>query len=89
MLLSTSTRMVLGISMSSWCSGCVVADDVTSHVTHGVSSELHDVTGDLLDPITSNAMLSTPMMSLSRSVGVLLTRSAIHYTLHATRSDSE
>ena len=31
-----------------------------SHVTHGVSSELHDANGDLLDPITSNAMLSTP-----------------------------
>ena len=33
----------------------VGVEDVGDGVTHGVSSELHDVTGDLMDPITSYA----------------------------------
>ena len=58
MLLSTSTRMVLGRCLTSG-SGSDVPDDGVSHVPDGVgdgvSSEQHDVTGDLLDPSTSYA----------------------------------
>ena len=41
--------------MTSWCSGDVVADGVGDELAHGVGSEQHDATGDLVDPITSYA----------------------------------
>ena len=40
---------------TSWCSGDVVPDGVGDELLHDVSSEQHDATGDLVDPITSYA----------------------------------
>ena len=68
--------------MTSWCSGDVgdeLLHDVGDELLHDVSSEQHDATGDLVDPITSTACSLLYVWAHPLCCSSLLTRSVIHY----------